>query len=1218
MSNALSMERNNEHDCIMESSGEDLSYYYDSYLNYPVDDSISIMNSDIKDFILKESYIDEVTGRITMPCIWHDNLKHLIANNFKLSERILYSNIKRLQKSPEKLKLYDNVIRDQLKDNIIRKIDPTSSFLSHPDVAFLAHTGIFKIGSDATTKCRIVYMSNLSQKGIAQLSHNDASKPGANLNDNLNFALTLLRFDRYLLVFDLVKAFLQIQIREQDQNKLMFLWVKDITAKRLEIQVYSFLRLPFGLRFSPALLMMTLYIILIRDTDDDSHLIKELKKCFYHLSYMDNIAFTCNSRNELVNSYNYSKEIFGAYKFELQKFATNEQSVQSHIDTNNSCKEPDVTNLFGIRWNRVNDKFCNPVLKLDPTARTKRSVLASIHENFDPLGSSIPLLNRARLYLHGLQVDKDLGWDTILNKNSFREWRKICLQINNIKENIDIPRFVGKRNDTFNLLCFVDSSKLFYGFVIYIQEVKSSNLTFLMAKNRIINKKLSTKSIPLLELTSIELGVRTMSNLCKQFNDAVIPIEINNMVLYSDSTISLSWIKAKVHDFSKIERKNIYLNNRLSRIVEDCERKQILFKHVVGLVNPSDFVTRTVSHKMLVKSNFLSGPTNDQLFGNDGKNTWLFYVPNPITVKKDIHVNVSQMNLPLECIIKLNDMTSFQKTTKVVSYVICFIRKLKLNVFKRNPNKFKDFNNNYKLNINEQAINYIVRSSQRIAYEEIFYFFEHQNTKPLPIVTQLNLFIDDNGLIRVDSKMKRLRAKFKQRCPLLLDRNSSVAKSIIRDAHINLLHAGIYKVLNVIRYDFWIPRLYSSVKKILQQCLVCKRMYGRSIITNQNAYKSYRVNPENIPYRNIILDYMGPFKVKGSNSVDNKIYILIISCYWTRAVNLIICDQMDTGTFIRAIQMHIFEYGVPSIITSDNGSQIVQGLALVKDILKEPETANFLKENNIGTLLFQPYPSGASELGGCIEAMVKQTKILINNSCRSQTLHFRDFEFLINKIKMLINKRPIAYKSNLSSDNINHEFPECLTPEHLVKGYAVPSLSILPRLLVEDEDSNFYIKEDSEKVWDKVFKSHKKMQKVRKRLHTIYIPEFLSNLNSQATNKPNRYTSKKHVKLKLGDLVSIKESFTKPYKFPLAIVVGLEENSLGEINTAIVRLANKQKIRRHTKDLILILEGAISDIPTNIDEIDIENDLTLDRVSKRTAALNCKRKNTQLASNDLV
>jgi hypothetical protein len=53
---------------------------------------------------------------------------------------------------------------------------------------------------------------------------------------------------------------------------------------------------------------------------------------------------------------------------------------------------------------------------------------------------------------------------------------------------------------------------------------------------------------------------------------------------------------------------------------------------------------------------------------------------------------------------------------------------------------------------------------------------------------------------------------------------------------------------------------------------------------NQNAYRDFRVNPEAIPFRNFYLDHCGPFLVK-TGSANEKVYVLVISCFWSRAVN---------------------------------------------------------------------------------------------------------------------------------------------------------------------------------------------------------------------------------------------------------------------------------------------------------------------------------------------
>ncbi len=161
-------------------------------------------------------------------------MKHLISQNYHLAYKILLLNIKKLKLSPKKLQQYDEVIREQETDDIIEIVPDIPSLLKESSVAFLAHNGVFRNEAD-TTKCRIVFLSNLKEKSRDGLSHNETSSSGSNLNNKLAFALTLLRFDQYLLIFDICKAFLQIQLSPEDQAKLMFLWVKDVYADKLDV-----------------------------------------------------------------------------------------------------------------------------------------------------------------------------------------------------------------------------------------------------------------------------------------------------------------------------------------------------------------------------------------------------------------------------------------------------------------------------------------------------------------------------------------------------------------------------------------------------------------------------------------------------------------------------------------------------------------------------------------------------------------------------------------------------------------------------------------------------------------------------------------------------------------------------------------------------------------------------------------------------------------------
>ncbi|XP_066941032.1 uncharacterized protein [Macrobrachium rosenbergii] len=234
-------------------------------------------NSKLIDNILSDIRRDPKTGRLVVPALWKKEIQHLMSPNYNLAVSVLNSQKRKL--SPERLKEYDAVIQNQFEDGVIERIADHPSFLrENPDVSFLAHNAVFRNNSN-TTKCRVVFLSNLSErKNEKCLSHNQCSMAGANLNNKMQISTLLLRFDKYLLTYDLKKAFLQLFLREEDTRKLLFLWFNGISKNDFSIVGYRFRRVPFGMRYSPFLLMIALYYTLIHNvTDDDDEETQSIK-----------------------------------------------------------------------------------------------------------------------------------------------------------------------------------------------------------------------------------------------------------------------------------------------------------------------------------------------------------------------------------------------------------------------------------------------------------------------------------------------------------------------------------------------------------------------------------------------------------------------------------------------------------------------------------------------------------------------------------------------------------------------------------------------------------------------------------------------------------------------------------------------------------------------------------------------------------------------------
>ena len=85
--------------------------------------------------------------------------------------------------------------------------------------------GVFKPERE-TTKCRVVFLSNLCERNPSQsvtLSHNQAMLSDPTINQKITTSVLHLRFDSKLLCFDIKKAFLNIALQPNYANKLLFL-----------------------------------------------------------------------------------------------------------------------------------------------------------------------------------------------------------------------------------------------------------------------------------------------------------------------------------------------------------------------------------------------------------------------------------------------------------------------------------------------------------------------------------------------------------------------------------------------------------------------------------------------------------------------------------------------------------------------------------------------------------------------------------------------------------------------------------------------------------------------------------------------------------------------------------------------------------------------------------------------------------------------------------
>ena len=1182
--------------------GEDFNNYQD-------------LKSDLNEKLVEKTLdwtVRDAEGRLVMPLMWNDKVSHLLGKNFKLAKSILRSVTNKLETDSEKMKMINEVFKTQEESKIIQRIDNLDEFMvKNPDYSFLPFMGIFKMDKE-TSKCRVVFLSNLCEKipeNNLTVSHNQCLFAGPSLNQKLTTALLQLRFAKFLLCWDLKKAFNQIGLNEFDSNKLLFLWYKDYDNGDYSLIAYRNIRLTFGLRCSPAILMLALFKILVLDKSETDFELNELKKLIYNLTYMDNCALSADDEDYLNWSYSKLSNIFESYGFGLQQFITNNFKLQEKIDKEYLVDTAVNSKLFGMIWHRDSDIISTKPINLNINADTKRLILGTVAEQFDIYNFNSPLLNRSKLFLHELQNDNQMGWDEKLSEDRLREWSNIVKQANSAPP-IEIKRCVGSRNDTYDLVCFTDSSKAIFGCVVYLVNLGTREVSFVMSKNKIVNKQLESKTIPSLELQALVLGTECVVDIYKEISEFVslCPIKINKLKVFSDSLVVINWLNSYVLKLDKMQKRSVFVLNRLENISKLCETRSVEFSFVSGIENPADCVTRPMSHRHLMTTNYVLGPkfltgNYDKDFSED---VLKVEVPNPKIVQSNVSgVEVGFPSVGGVQLVDPGDVSSFEKLVGINRIILEFVNCLKLKLKQKDNVKFAKLETKPKNhNFHNDAFFRIIRIDQQDHFASIFEYFENiKKVSKIPVlVNQLNVYIDKFGLLRVKSKCERIK-KVKRYIgydfPLLLSKSSKIIPLFIEETHRNLNHSGCYSILQEIRKTIWVPKLFSLVKRIVRNCVGCKRYNQKPIQLNQSSYREFRLDPSNIPFRNIFLDFMGPFSVK-LNADVKKVYILIITCTWCRAINMKVCDNLTVDEFLRSFQIHIYEYGMPEFVVSDLGTQLVAGANTVKEFLDNAESLDFFQRHGLKNFEFNHYYKGHSELGSLIEICVKLTKRLIFGAIGRNILNYKDFEFIVVKSKHLVNRRPIGFKDALRDFDSN-EIPEFLTPEKLIFGYDLVSLNVVPKFQEVDLDDIEW-KPENENGFNKAFEQ---LIKVKNNLKEIYNEEFLQNLIAQATDKKGRYQLRLHKMVKPGDIVLVKEPFHKATDYPLARVQEVIKNAFDEVTSVKVVKGNKETLKRHVTTIIPLLsvdsnyEVLKKDITVNPDKLERP---------KRAAAIKCRGK----------
>ena len=195
--------------------------------------------------------------------------------------------------------------------------------------------------------------------------------------------------------------------------------------------------------------------------------------------------------------------------------------------------------------------------------------------------------------------------------------------------------------------------------------------------------------------------------------------------------------------------------------------------------------------------------------------------------------------------------------------------------------------------------------------------FSGTDEKTRNLMRQLNVRIDETGLMRCYGRICNAELPTSTVNPILLPQDDYFTELIIRDIHTDTLHAGTSQTLSSIRQSYTIPQGRITVRKILKRCVICKKIEGGPYKTPRFPdFPAERVRKTK-PFSYSGVDYFGPLYVRDHDDIV-KVWISLFTCMSVRAVHMEVARDMTAEQFLHCFRRFTSRRGTPQMMYSDN------------------------------------------------------------------------------------------------------------------------------------------------------------------------------------------------------------------------------------------------------------------------------------------------------------
>ncbi|GFU69044.1 integrase catalytic domain-containing protein [Trichonephila clavipes] len=237
------------------------------------------------------------------------------------------------------------------------------------------------------------------------------------------------------------------------------------------------------------------------------------------------------------------------------------------------------------------------------------------------------------------------------------------------------------------------------------------------------------------------------------------------------------------------------------------------WKHIPGILNPADLPSRGCGVVELIASLWWEGPS----WLNKPREEWPLSeaCPDRATIDSERKRTVaSTINHEPKEMDYLSEISSFKKIIRVTAWIYRFYHNLRK---QRNDRDFGE--------LITQETDAAERKVLKIVQKQSF----SNDTKSL--VSQMQTLVDSDGIIRIKSKIIMRKDVESIRYPIVLPSRHPIVTKLIIQKHIELLYAGVQTVMSALRENYWILKSRKTVRRVLSECIICKRFTVRPLTT---------------------------------------------------------------------------------------------------------------------------------------------------------------------------------------------------------------------------------------------------------------------------------------------------------------------------------------------------------------------------------------------------